>query len=193
MEAAIGASKIMELEEMLKETCLHLEQQMNLVNNQKEEIGQLRHQLANEVRVRSVMGNNSIRKDEAIEEARQLTAKTLEGLETSVQQLTKELAETKDRLVTAQIIDLGAQTQENAQREQLQAQLCQEKQTIVTLKTEIVRLNARLEEIQRTPPPPPVFILVPSQDNVEQLRQLEQETQEHQKTIELLKKEVHRK
>ena len=42
------------------------------------------------------MGNNSIWKDEAIEEARQLIAKTIEGLETSVEQLTKELAKTKD-------------------------------------------------------------------------------------------------
>jgi hypothetical protein len=31
MDAAIGASKIMELEEQLKEARLHLEQQMNLV------------------------------------------------------------------------------------------------------------------------------------------------------------------
>ena len=108
MEVAISASKIMELEEMLKETRLHLEQQINLVSNQKEELGQLRHQLANEVTVRSVMGSNSIRKDEAIEQARQLTTKTIEGLEPSVEQLTKELAKIKDRLVTAQTIDLGA-------------------------------------------------------------------------------------
>ena len=41
VEVAISASKIMELEELLKGTRLHLEQQMNLVSNQKEEIGQL--------------------------------------------------------------------------------------------------------------------------------------------------------
>ena len=96
MEAAISASKIMELDEMLKKTIIHLEQQMNLVSAQKDKIGQLRHQLANEMKVRSVMGNNSIRKDEAIEKTRQLTAKTIEGLETLVEQLTKELAETKN-------------------------------------------------------------------------------------------------
>jgi hypothetical protein len=33
MDAAIGASKIMELEEQLKEARLHLEQQMNLVGS----------------------------------------------------------------------------------------------------------------------------------------------------------------
>jgi hypothetical protein len=110
MEAAMRASKIMELEELLKETRLHLEQQMNLVGTQKDEIGQLRHQLESETRVRSVMGANAIRKDEAIETARQLTPKTIEGLETSVERLTKELAETKDRMVTAQTIDLEAQT-----------------------------------------------------------------------------------
>ena len=69
--------------------------------------------------MRSVMGNNSIRKDEAIEKARQLMAKTIERLEILAKQLTKELAETKDRLVTARTIDLGAQTQANARREQL--------------------------------------------------------------------------
>jgi hypothetical protein len=47
------------------------------------------------------MGNNAIRKDEAIEEAKQLMAKTIDALEESVGQLTKELADTKDRLVTA--------------------------------------------------------------------------------------------
>jgi hypothetical protein len=101
MEAVMGASKIMELEELLKETQLHLEQQMNLVGNQKDEIGQLWHQLASETRVRSVMGASAIRKDEAIETARQLTTETIEGLKTSVEQLTTELTETKDRLVTA--------------------------------------------------------------------------------------------
>jgi hypothetical protein len=101
METAIRASKIMELEELLKDTWLHLEQQMNLVGTQKDETGQLQHQLENETRVRSVMGANAIWKDEAIETARQLTAKTIEGLETSVEQLTKELAETKDQMVIA--------------------------------------------------------------------------------------------
>ena len=101
MEDAIRASKIMELEEMLRKTRLHLEQQMNLVSKQKDEIGQLWHQLANEVKVWTVMSTNSIWKDEAIETVRQLTTKTIEGLEISVEQLTKELAETKDQLVIA--------------------------------------------------------------------------------------------
>jgi hypothetical protein len=101
MDAAIGASKIMELEEQLKEARLYLEQQMNLVGTQTEEISQLQHQLSNEKRVRSVMGSNAIRKDEAIEVARNLIAKTIERLEISVEKLTKELAETKDRLVNA--------------------------------------------------------------------------------------------
>jgi hypothetical protein len=127
MDAAIGASKIMELEEQLKEARLHLEQQMNLVGTQTEEISQLQYQLVNEKRVRSVMGSNAIRKDEAIEAARNLTAKTIEGLEISVEKLNKDLAETKDRLVHAETIDLQVQTQENAQKEQLQAELSQEK------------------------------------------------------------------
>jgi hypothetical protein len=110
MDAAIGASKIMELEEQLKEARLHLEQQMNLVGTQTEEISQLQHQLVNEKRVRSVMGSNAIRKDEAIEAARNLTTKTIEGLEILVEKLNKELAETKDRLVNAQTIDLQVQT-----------------------------------------------------------------------------------
>ena len=79
IEAAINASKIEELEEMLKETRIYLEQQMNLVSQQAEEIGQLQHKLETELRIRTVMGNNSIRKDEAIETARQRTAKTIEG------------------------------------------------------------------------------------------------------------------
>jgi hypothetical protein len=133
IDAAIGASKIMELEEQLKEARLHLEQQMNLVGTQTEEISQLQHQLVNEKRVRSVMGSNAIRKDEAIEATRNLTAKTIEGLEISVEKLTKELAETKDHLVNAQTIDLQDQTQENTQKEQLHAELSQEKQTIVLL------------------------------------------------------------
>jgi hypothetical protein len=85
MDAAIGASKIIELEEQLKEARLHLEQQMNLVGTQTKEISQLQHQLGNEKRVRSVMGSNAIRKDEAIEAARNLTAKTIEGLEIAVE------------------------------------------------------------------------------------------------------------
>jgi hypothetical protein len=148
IDAAIGASKIMELEEQLKEARLHLEQQMNLVGTQTEEISQLQHQLVNEKRVRSVMGSNAIRKDEAIEAARNLTAKTIEGLEISVEKLTKELAETKDRLVNAQTTDLQVQTQENTQKEQLQAELSQEKQTIVLLQAEMEGLRVRLEEIQ---------------------------------------------
>jgi DNA repair exonuclease SbcCD ATPase subunit len=187
MDAAIGASKIMELEEQLKEARLHLEQQMNLVGTQTEEISQLQHQLSNEKRVRSVMGSNAIRKDEAIEAARNLTTKTIEGLEISVEKLTKELAETKDRLVNAQTIDLQAQTQENTQKEQLQAELSQEKQTIVLLQAEMEGLRVRLEEIQRIPPPAPVYIPVQPQVDKAQIRQWEHETQENQKTIDLLK------
>jgi DNA repair exonuclease SbcCD ATPase subunit len=163
MDAAIGASKIMELEEQLKEARLHLEQQMNLVGTQTEEISQLQHQLSNEKRVRSVMGSNAIRKDEAIEAAWNLTAKTIEGLEISVEKLTKELAETKDRLVNAQTIDLQVRTQENTQKEQLQAELSQEKQIIVLLQAEMEGLRVRLEEIQRIPPPAPVYIPVQPQ------------------------------
>jgi DNA repair exonuclease SbcCD ATPase subunit len=187
MDAAIGASKIMELEEQLKEARLHLEQQMNLVGTQTEEISQLQHQLVNEKRVRSVMGSNAIRKDEAIEAARNLTAKTIERLEISVEKLTKELVETKDRLVNAQTIDLQVQTQENTQKEKLQAELSQEKQTIVLLQVEIEGLRIRLEEIQRIPPPAPVYIPVQPQVDEAQIRQWEQETQENQKTIDLLK------
>jgi DNA repair exonuclease SbcCD ATPase subunit len=187
MDAAIGASKIMELEEQLKEARLHLEQQMNLVGTQTEEISQLQHQLVNEKRVRSVMGSNAIRKDEAIEAARNLNAKTIERLEISVEKLTKELVETKDRLVNAQTIDLQVQTQENTQKEKLQAELSQEKQTIVLLQVEIEGLRIRLEEIQRIPPPAPVYIPVQPQVDEAQIRQWEQETQENQKTIDLLK------
>jgi hypothetical protein len=193
MDAAIGASKIMELEEQLKEAQLHLEQQMNLVGTQTEEISQLQHQLVNEKRVRNVMGSKAIRKDEAIEAARNLTAKTIEGLEISVEKLTKELAETKDHLVNVQTIDLQVQTQENTQKEQLQAELSQEKQIIVLLQAEMEGLRVRLEEIQRIPPPAPVYIPVQPQVDEAQLRQWEQETQENQKTIDLLKREVHRK
>jgi hypothetical protein len=193
MDTAIGASKIMELEEQLKEARLHLEQQMNLVGTQTEEISQLQYQLVNEKRVRSMMGSNAIRKDEAIEAVRNLTAKTIEGLKISVEKLNKELAETKDRLVNAQIIDLQVQTQENAQKEQLQAELSQEKQTVVLLQAEMEGLRVRLEEIQRIPPPAPVYIPVQPQVDETQIRQWEQETQENQKTIDLLKREVHRK
>jgi hypothetical protein len=96
MEAAMVASKIIELEEQLQEARVHLEQQMNLVSTQQEELYQLQIQLENGKTIRIAMGNNAILKDEAIEEARQLTAKTIEVLEESVGQLTKELAETKD-------------------------------------------------------------------------------------------------
>jgi DNA repair exonuclease SbcCD ATPase subunit len=181
------------LEEQLKEARLHLEQQMNLVGTQTEEISQLQHQLVNEKRVRSVMGSNAIRKNEAIEAARNLTAKTIEGLKILVEKLTKELAETKDRLVNAQTIDLQVQTQENMQKEQLQAELSQEKQTIVLLQAEMEGLRVRLEEIQRIPPPVPVYIPVQPQVDEAQIRQWEHETQENQKTIDLLKREVHRK
>jgi hypothetical protein len=139
------------------------------------------------------MGSNAIRKDEAIEAARNLTAKTIERLEISVEKLTKELAETKDRLVNFQTIDLQVQTQENTQKEQLQAKLRQEKQTIVLLQAEMEGLRVRLEEIQRIPPPAPVYIPVQPQVDEAQIRQWEQETQENQKTIDLLKREVHRK
>jgi hypothetical protein len=166
---------------------------MNLVGTQTEEISQLQYQLVNEKRVRSVMGSNAIRKDEAIEVARNLTAKTIEGLEISVEKLNKEMAETKDCLVNAQTIDLQVQTQENAQKEQLQAELSQEKQTIVLLQAEMEGLRVRLEEIQRIPPPAPVYIPVQPQVDEAQIRQWEQETQENQKTIDLLKREVHRK
>jgi hypothetical protein len=101
------------------------------------------------------MGSNAIRKDEAIETTRKLTAKTIERLEISVEKLNKELAETKDRLVNAQTIDLQVQTQENAQKKQLQAELSQEKQTIVLLQAEMEGLRVRLEEIQRIPPRSP--------------------------------------
>jgi hypothetical protein len=97
MEAAMGASKIVELEEAK----VHLEQQMNLVSTQRQELDQLEDQLENEKALRTAMGNNAIRKDEAIEEARQLTAKTIDALEDLVGQLTKELAKTKDQLVAA--------------------------------------------------------------------------------------------
>jgi hypothetical protein len=79
--------------------------------------------LENEKAIRIAMENNAIRKDEAIEEARQLTAKTIDALEELVGQLTKELANTKDRLVIAQTIDLEVHTRENTQREWLQAEL----------------------------------------------------------------------
>jgi hypothetical protein len=132
------------------------------------------------------MGSNAIRKDEAIEAARNLTAKTIEGFKISVEKLTKELAETKDRLV-------NVQTQENTQKEQLQAELRQEKQTIVLLQAKMAGLRVRLEEIQRIPPPAPVYIPVQPQVDEAQLRQWEHETQENKKTIDLLKREVHRK
>jgi hypothetical protein len=143
---------------------------MNLVGTQTEEISQLQYQLVNEKRVRSVMGSNAIRKDEAIEVARNLTAKTIEGLEISVEKLNKEMAETKDCLVNAQTIDLQVQTQENAQKEQLQAELSQEKQTIVLLQAEMEGLRVRLEEIQRIPPPAPVYIPVQPQVDEVQIR-----------------------
>jgi hypothetical protein len=69
--------------------------------------------LENRKAIRIAMGNNAIRKDEAIEEARQLTAQTIEALEESVRQLTKELAKTKDWLVATQTIDLEVLTREN--------------------------------------------------------------------------------
>jgi hypothetical protein len=71
------------------------------VSTQQEELNQLKDQLENEKAIRIAMENNAIRKDEAIEEARQLTAKTIDALEELVGQLTKELANTKDRLVIA--------------------------------------------------------------------------------------------
>jgi hypothetical protein len=58
------------------------------------------------------MGANAIWKDEAIEEAKKLMAKTIDGLETLVERLTKKLADTKDWLVSTQTIDLGIHIQE---------------------------------------------------------------------------------
>jgi hypothetical protein len=92
---------------------------MNLVSTQQEELSQLQIRLENSTAIRVAMGNNAIRKNDAIEEARQLTAQTIEALEESVGQLTQELAETKDRLVAAQTIDLEVHTRENAQKERL--------------------------------------------------------------------------
>jgi hypothetical protein len=74
LEAAIAASKIIELEEQLQEARVHLEQQMNLVSTQQEELSQLQIRLENSTAIRVAMGNNAIRKDDAIEEVRQLTA-----------------------------------------------------------------------------------------------------------------------
>jgi hypothetical protein len=119
------------------------------------------------------MRSNAIRKDEAIKAARNLTAKTIERLEISVEKLTKELAETKDRLVNVQTIDLQVQTQETTQKEQLQAELRQEKQTIVLLQAEMEGLRVRLEEIPRIPPPAPVYIPVQPQVDEAQIRQWE--------------------
>lgn len=103
----MAASKIIELEKQLQEARVCLEQQMNLVSTQREELDQFKDQLEN---IMTAMRNNAIRMDEAIKEARQMTAKTIDALKESVEQLTKELAETKDRLVTAQTIDLEVRT-----------------------------------------------------------------------------------
>jgi hypothetical protein len=54
-------------------------------------------------------------------------------------------------------------------------------------------LRVRLEEIQRIPPPTPIYIPVQPQVDEAQIRPWEHETQENQKTIDLLKREVHRK
>jgi hypothetical protein len=51
---------------------------MNLVSTQQEELNQLKDQLENEKAIRIAMGNNAIWKDEAVEEARQLTAQTID-------------------------------------------------------------------------------------------------------------------
>jgi hypothetical protein len=153
LEAAMAASKNIELEEQLQEARVHLEQQMNLVSTQQEELSQLHIRLENSTAIRVAMGNNAIRKDDAIEEARQPTAQTIEALEESVGQLTQELAETKHRLVAAQTIDLEVHTRENAQRERLQAELIQERQTIVSLQAEMDRMKIELDEIQQMPPP----------------------------------------
>jgi hypothetical protein len=110
-----------------------------------------------------------------------------------VGQLTHELAETKDRLVVAQTIDLEVHTRENAQREQLQAKLIQERQTIVSLEAEMDSLKIELEEIQQVPPPPIVQVPVHPHVDEDQLRRMEQKNQEHQETIDLLRREVHRK
>jgi hypothetical protein len=50
-----------------------------------------------------------------------------------------------------------------------------------------------LEEIQQAPPPQTVQAPVHPHVDEEQLRRMEQENQEHQKTIDLLRREVHRK
>ena len=163
---------------------------MSLVSTQREELDQLKDQLEN---IRTTMGNNAIWKDEAINKARQMIAKTIDVMEDSVEQLTKELAKTKERLVTAQTIDLEVHTRENTQRKQLQAKLTQEKQTIVRLKVEVEHMKTRLEEIRQTPLVPPNLIHVPFHIDEEQLRRMEQENQEHQKTIDLMKREVHKK
>ena len=109
----MAGSKIIELEEQLQEARVHLEQQMNLVSTQQEEFNQLQIEMENGKAIRIAIGNYAIWKDEAIEEARQLTAKTIEALEESMEQLTKELAETKDWLVATQTIDLEVHTREN--------------------------------------------------------------------------------
>jgi hypothetical protein len=54
-------------------------------------------------------------------------------------------------------------------------------------------MKTRLEEIRQTPLPPPNLIPIPPHIDKEQLKRLEQENQEYQKTIVLLRREVHRK
>jgi hypothetical protein len=110
------------------------------------------------------------------------------------QQIVVSFIKTMDNAASlTSMMNLEVHTRENTQRERLQTELIQERQTIVLLQAEMEGLRVRLEEIQQIPLPIPIYILVQSQDSVEQLRRLEQENQEHQKTIELLKREVHRK
>jgi hypothetical protein len=54
-------------------------------------------------------------------------------------------------------------------------------------------MKIELEEIQQAPPPQTVQARSHPRVDEEQLRRMEQENQEHQQTIELLRREVHRK
>jgi hypothetical protein len=58
------------------------------------------------------------------------------------------------------MMNLEVHTRENTQREWLQAELIQERQTIVLLQVEMEGLRIRLEEIQQIPLPTPIYIPV---------------------------------
>jgi hypothetical protein len=75
----------------------------------------------------------------------------------------------------------------------LQAELTQERQIIANLRAEVKRMKAKLEEVQQAPPPQPIEVPIHLQVNEEQLIRMEQESQEHQETIDLLRREIHRK